>query len=150
MAADVGSPAPSFTLPSTEGETSLEAYRGQVVVLVFYPGDDTAVCTKQLTTYNDDLSSFEGLGAQLLAISPQSVESHERFSGKQGGFRFPMLADEDKAVFQAYGCVGPLGFARRCIFVIDARGIVRYAHRSLTNITFRSSEELLEAIKSAG
>jgi peroxiredoxin Q/BCP len=150
MAAEVGSPAPPFTLPSTDGELSLEKYRGQVVVLVFYPGDDTAVCTKQLNTYQGDIGSFEGLGAQLLGISPQSVESHEKFSCKQGGYGFPLLADEDKAVFKAYGCLGPLGFPRRSIFVIDQKGIVRYAHRALAGLTFRSTEELLEAIKSAG
>ena len=151
MAAEVGSPAPEFTLPATgDAEISLEKYRGQVVVLVFYPGDDTAVCTKQLNSYQGDLSSFDGLGAQLLAISPQSVDSHEKFSCKQGGYGFPLLADEDKAVFKAYGCIGPLGFPRRSVFVVDGKGIIRYAHRALAGLTFRSSEELLEAIKSAG
>jgi peroxiredoxin Q/BCP len=150
MAADVGSPAPHFRLPSTTGTIGLADFAGQVVVLVFYPGDDTPVCTRQLNSYQGDMSSFEGLGAQMLAISPQSVQSHEQFSCKQGGYDFPLLADEDKAVFKAYGCLGPLGFPRRSIFVIDGRGVVRYAHRGLVGLTFRSSDELLEAIKAAG
>jgi peroxiredoxin Q/BCP len=150
MAADVGAPAPRFSLPSTAGTSSLDEFAGKVVVLVFYPGDETPVCTRQLNSYQGDLSSFEGLGAQILAISPQSVASHEQFSCKQGGYDFPLLADEDKSVFRAYGCLGPLGFPRRSIFVIDGRGIVRYAHRGLVGLTFRSSDELLEAIKAAG
>lgn len=149
MAVEVGSPAPDFTLPSTIGDVSLSTYRGRVVVLVFYPGDDTPVCTRQLHSYQDDLSSFEELGAQLLAVSPQSVESHEQFSCKQGGFAFPMLADEDKAVFGLYGCLGPLGFPRRSVFVIDAEGVIRYAHRAIAGLTFRSTGELLEAVKAA-
>jgi len=151
MAADVGSPAPGFKLPSTAGgDLSLEDLLGKVVVLVFYPGDNTPVCTNQLNSYQGDLASFEGLGAQLVAISPQSVKSHEEFSCTQGGYGFPMLADEDKGTFKAYGCLGPLGFPRRSIFVIDSAGIVRYAHRSLTGLTFRSSDELVEAVKAAG
>ena len=66
-------------------------------MLVFYPGDDTPVCTKQLNTYNDDISSFSEVGAQVLAISAQDVASHEQFAAKHG-FAFPLLADTDKAV----------------------------------------------------
>ena len=99
----LGDVAPDFTLPGTDDrEYSLSEYRGQPVVLVFYPGDNTPVCTMQLNTYNSDLSEFEDLGAQILAISPQSVESHERFSNVHG-FRFPLLADEGMAVGRAYG-----------------------------------------------
>ena len=98
----VGDRAPDFTLPGTGGqEHSLAEYRGKPVVLVFYPGDDTPVCTKQLNAYNDGLAQFTDLGAQVLAISAQDVDSHDRFSAKHGGFEFPLLADTDKAVASA-------------------------------------------------
>src|SRR5690242_7797487 len=81
VAVAVGDQAPDFTLPGTgDRDYHLADYRGQTVVLVFYPGDETPVCTKQLTTYSDDISSFRSLGAQVLAISAQDVASHERFS----------------------------------------------------------------------
>lgn len=145
----VGESAPPFTLAGTGGrEYSLSDYAGQVVVVVFYPGDDTPVCTKQLNSYNDDLGQFEGLGAQVLAISAQDVASHERFASKHG-FEFPLLADTDKAVAGAYGTLGPLGFPRRSVFVIDAAGIVRYAHRAIAGLTFRPVSELVDAVRSA-
>jgi peroxiredoxin Q/BCP len=156
MAADVGSPAPEFTLAGSDGseagrrDYSLSEYRGQPVVLVFYPGDATPVCTRQLNTYTEDIDSFTSAGAQVLAISPQSVASHDDFSCKQGGFAFPLLADTDKAVGEAYGILGPLGFYRRSAFVVDGEGILRYAHRAVAGLTFRSTDELVAAVKAAG
>ena len=155
MAAEVGSPAPEFTLPGSDStdagrrDYSLSDYRGQVVVLVFYPGDNTPVCTRQLNAYTEDIESFEEAGAQVLAISPQSVQSHDEFSCKQGGFGFPLLADTDKSVGEAYGILGPLGFYRRSAFVVDGDGVVRYAHRAVAGLTFRSTRELVEAVKAA-
>ncbi|MEN9792553.1 MAG: hypothetical protein RL330_631 [Actinomycetota bacterium] len=146
MAVQVGDKAPDFTLPGTGGRSySLAEHRGHPVVLVFYPGDDTPVCTKQLVSYNSELSRFEGVGATVLAISAQDLESHAEFSGKHG-FGFPLLADTDKAVATAYGTVGPLGFPRRSVFVVDGEGIVRYAHRAIAGLTFRPVEELMEAL----
>ena len=145
----VGERAPEFTLPGTGGRTySLSEFTGQVVVLVFYPGDDTPVCTKQLNSYNDDLGRFEALGAQVLAISAQDVSSHEQFSTKHG-FDFPLLADTDKVVAGSYGTLGPLGFPRRSVFVVDAAGVVRYAHRAIAGLTFRPVDELIRAVEAA-
>jgi peroxiredoxin Q/BCP len=147
----VGDKAPGFTLPGTGGrDYDLESYRGRNVVLVFYPGDNTPVCTAQLTTYTRDISQFSELGAQVLAISPQSVESHEEFSARHGGFAFPLLADVDKTVAAAYDVLGPVGFYRRCTFVIDADGIVRYAHRALAGLTYRPVAELVEVLAALG
>jgi peroxiredoxin len=141
--------APDFELPGTGGETyALSEYRGGPVVLVFYPGDDTPVCTTQLITYTNDIGRFDGLGAQVLAISPQDVESHERFAGAFG-FAFPLLADVDREVARAYGVLGPLGFYRRSVFVIDGRGVIQYAHRATSGLTFRSTDELVEAVAAA-
>jgi peroxiredoxin Q/BCP len=150
MPPNVGDPAPEFELPGTGARKySLSEYRGQPVVLVFYPGDSTPVCTRQLNEYTNDMDKFSEVGAQVLAISPQSVESHEGFAEEQGGFGFPLLADEDKAVGSAYGIIGPVGFYRRSAFVIDRDGIVRYAHRAVGGTTFRSTNELVDAVRSA-
>jgi len=149
MAISIGDLAPDFTLPGTGGrDYTLSSYRGQPVVLVFYPGDDTPVCTKQLNSYNNELSAFDTVGAQVLAISAQDVSSHEEFSSKHG-FQFPLLADTDKAVAGLFGTVGPLGYPRRSVFVIDAQGIIRYAHKAIAGLTFRPVEELVAAVEAA-
>ena len=143
----VGDPAPDFTLPGTgSSDYTLSSYRGRRVVLVFYPGDNTPVCTNQLTTYTKDVGRFEALNAQVLAVSPQDVPSHETFSCRQGGFGFPLLADCTKAVGRAYGVIGPIGFYRRSVFVIDEAGTIRYAHRALAGLTFRPVDELIAAL----
>jgi len=149
MAISVGDLAPDFTLPATGGKSvTLSSFRGQPVVLVFYPGDDTPVCTKQLNSYNNELSAFEGVGAQVLAVSAQDITSHEQFSSKHG-FAFPLLADTDKAVASLYGTVGPLGFSRRSVFVINAAGAITYAHRAIAGITYRPVDELVAAVEAS-
>ena len=148
MSADVGQAAPDFTLPGTGGQDyTLASYRGQPVVLVFYPGDNTAVCTTQLKKYTADFDEFEGVDAQILAISPQDVKSHEGFSQKHG-FRFPLLADTDKAVAGLYGTLGPLGYPRRSVFIVDKHGVIRYAHRAIAGLTYRPVSELVEVLSS--
>lgn len=143
---DVGDAAPDFTLPGTGARSySLSQYRGSPVVLVFYPGDNTPVCTKQLCRYNDELSQFSGLSAQVLGISAQDVASHEKFAAKHG-FKFPLLADVDKAVHRAYGVLGLMEMPRRSVFVVDGAGVIRYAHRAVVGVTFRSVGELVNAI----
>jgi peroxiredoxin Q/BCP len=145
----VGDEAPGFTLPGTGGrDYALADERGHVVVLAFYPGDDTAVCTTQLASYNTGLDQLTDLGAHLFGLSPQGVPSHEAFAAKHG-FLFPLLADEGKKVGEAYGILGRLGFYRRSIFVVDAAGIVRYAHRSLVGTTFKRTDELVTAVHAA-
>ena len=147
MAIGVGDRAPDFTLSGTGGQQySLAEFRGKPVVLVFYPGDDTPVCTKQLNSYNDGLSQFTDLGAQVLAISAQDVDSHDRFSAKHGGFAFPLLADTDKAVAASYGTLGPLGFPRRSVFIVDGDGVIRYAHRAIAGLTYRPVSELVSLL----
>ena len=143
MSLGVGDQAPDFTLPGTGGrEYSLSEFRGQPVVLVFYPGDDTPVCTKQLNTYNDDLEQFSDMNAQVIGISAQDVGSHDAFANKHG-FAFPLLADTDKTVAGLYGTLGPIGFPRRSVFILDAEGTVRYAHRAIAGLTFRPVGELV-------
>lgn len=143
MSLGVGDAAPDFTLPGTGGrDYSLAEFRGQPVVLVFYPGDDTPVCTKQLNSYNDDLGQFSEMNAQVIGVSAQDVSSHESFAGKHG-FDFPLLADTDKHVAGLYGTLGPIGFPRRSVFIVDGDGVVRYAHRAIAGLTFRPVKELI-------
>ncbi len=147
MTLKVGERAPDFTLPGTDDrEYSLSQYRGRPVVLVFYPGDDTPVCTKQLNSYNDGIDQFAELDAQVLGISAQDVASHEEFSDKYG-FAFPLLADVDKHVAALYGTLGPIGFPRRSVFIVDGEGIIRYAHRAIAGLTFRPVSELIAELE---
>jgi len=149
MSIGIGDTAPEFTLPGTGGRSySLSQFRGAPVVLVFYPGDNTPVCTKQLCNYNDELSQFAGVSAQVLGISAQDVASHEKFSAKHG-FKFPLLADVDKSVHRAYGVLGVMDLPRRSVFVIDGGGTVRYAHRALVGVTYRPVDELVAAINAS-
>lgn len=152
----VGDRAPDFTLPGTEGtpeshrDHTLREYAGRPVVLVFYPGDSTPVCTRQLNTYTAEIEAFRGVDAQVLAISPQSIASHDAFAAAQGGFRFPLLSDDGKRVGRRYGILGPVGFYRRSVFVIDGAGVVRHAHRAVAGLSFRPTSELVAAVAAAG
>jgi peroxiredoxin Q/BCP len=144
-----GDQAPDFCLDGTGGHTyCLHDHRGEPVLLVFYPADNSPVCTQQLRSYSEDLNEFEDLGAAVLCVSPQDVASHEAFAAAQG-LRLPLLSDEDKAVGRAYGILGPLGFYRRSVFVIDREGVIRFARRSLSNLTYLPTAQLVDAVRAA-
>lgn len=146
MSIKVGDIAPAFSLPGTGGRNySLSEFAGKPLVIAFYPGDDTPVCTKQLNSYNDGFEEFENLDAAVVGISAQDVSSHEAFAAKHG-FRFPLLSDVDKTVAAAYGTLGPLGFPRRSVFVVGADGRLTYVHRALAGVTYRSVQEITAAI----
>jgi thioredoxin-dependent peroxiredoxin len=159
---DVGDTAPDFELPGTDGKTyRLSDYRGGNVVLAFYPGDATRVCTKQFCSYRDNAEQLDELDAEVLGISPQSVDSHERWT-KEQELNVPLLADEDLGVSRSYGVtawLGPLArltevkgetvdgrYVMRAIFVIDAEGIVRHKHVSRTGSTYQSVDDLEQAV----
>ncbi|HWA53058.1 MAG TPA: peroxiredoxin [Solirubrobacterales bacterium] len=158
---DVGDAAPDFELPGTEGQSfRLSEHRGKNVVLAFYPGDATTVCTKQFCSYRDNADKLDGLNAEVVGISPQSVDSHERWVEEQE-LNVPLLADEDLAVSKSYGVTGWLGplarftelketpggrYVQRAIFVIDAEGIIRYRHVSRTGSTYQSVEDIERAL----
>ncbi|MGH3301910.1 MAG: peroxiredoxin [Streptosporangiaceae bacterium] len=140
---EIGQVPPDFTLPGvelTDGQVSqtehtLSQQHGQPLVLAFYPGDNTAVCTKQLCSYTSGLESFTGFGAQVWAISPQGLASHEQFARKYG-LAFPLLADEGLAVSRRYGiALGGLGL-RRSVFIVDGDGVLRWKHVTLVGLTF--------------
>jgi thioredoxin-dependent peroxiredoxin len=146
---DVGDAAPDFELPGTGGRTyKLSDYRGRKLVLAFYPGDFTAVCTKQFCSYRDQGEKLDQIGAEVLGISPQSVESHERFT-QEKSLNVPLLADEDKSVAKAYGVLaGPM--VRRAIFVIDEQGIIRHRKVTLVGLSFESVDDLEQAVAAVG
>ena len=128
-----GQRAPDFTLPAIGSKTvSLTEYRGKrAVILYFYPKDDTPGCTKEACFFRDLQSEFEAAGAVILGVSTDSVKSHENFA-KKYHLPFPLLADEDKAVVNAYGVwkqkqnYGKTYFGvERTTFLIDKDGIIR-------------------------
>ncbi len=148
MTAEVGEVAPNFSLKGTGGKTySLSDYLGSPLVLAFYPEDFSPVCTKQLNAYSSSALDFTELNAKVLGVSPQSSESHDAFA-ERVGITIPLLADTDKEVARSFGVLGPLGFYRRSVFVIDGDQVIRYAHRARAGLTFRSSTELLEVVRS--
>ena len=145
----VGSPAPPFTLPGTGGRSySLDDFAATGVILAFYPGDFTPVCTKQFCSYRDDGDRIEALGVSMVGISPQSVDSHERFS-RRHGLTVPLLADTDKRVAKAYGVLGPGGLVRRAIFLVDGGGTVRYRHVALFGLRYQDVGDLERAVRQA-
>lgn len=142
---DVGDSAPDFSLPSTEGTISLsERLKQRAVLLVFYPGDDTPVCTKQLCDYRDHLGEFSDLGVDVLAINPQSLKSHERFA-KKHSLPFPLLSDPDKSVCRDYDAVGFLGMTRRALVLIGRDGKIRW-RRTDFPVFRRTAEQLRQVI----
>ncbi|MFE5329740.1 peroxiredoxin [Embleya sp. NPDC056575] len=152
---DIGAPAPDFTLDAvrlTAGEAireplTLSAQRGRPVVLAFYPGDDTAVCTKQLCSYSSGFEQFTDLDAVVWGISPQGLDSHERFARKHG-LRMPLLADTEHRAVESYG-IGMGGKAlRRAVFIVDARGVLRWKHVALVGLTYRGVDTLTAQLKS--
>lgn len=143
-----GDLAPDFELPSTEGPQKLSAHRGEPVVLVFYPGDFTPVCTKQLCSYRDAFSDLKGTGAKVLAISPDSMESHERFK-KEKELPFPLLSDEKGEVSKAYGLSGLLVKTKRCLIVVGPDGKITFRKDEPLSLTYRSAKEIQEAVARA-
>ena len=144
---DVGDPAPDFELEGTGEKTyRLADYRGRKVILAFYPGDFTAVCTRQFCKYRDERQRIAAIGVEVLGISPQSVESHERFK-KRYELTVPLLADTDRAVAKAYGvAAGPM--VRRAIFVIDEQAVIRHRHVALVGLTYQDIDDLERAVAS--
>jgi thioredoxin-dependent peroxiredoxin len=144
---EVGDPAPEFELPGTGEHTHrLEDYRGRWLVLAFYPGDFTAVCTRQFCSYRDAADRLDELDAEVLGISPQSLDSHERFRDKYQ-LTVPLLADPDREVIRAYGVLGPGGLVRRSIFIIDPEGIVRYRQVALLGLRYKDADDIGEALR---
>ena len=133
MAIKVGDQAPSFSLySSSKEEVSLQDFERKNVVLLFFPLAFTSVCTEELCTLRDNLSTYNGLNAQVLAVSVDSLFTLDKFKAEQN-LNFPLLSDFNKEVARSYGALyedfvlNMKGVAKRSAFVIDQDGIVRYA-----------------------
>lgn len=142
---ELNSKAPDFSLQSdSDDDYRLSDHAGEKVLLVFYPGDNTPVCTRQLCEYRDGIESFSGLGVSVVGISSDDQESHRDFRNKHA-LPFVLLSDPDLEVAKLYGCKGALGM-KRAVFLIDEKGLVRYAHVEALALFRRKAEELLEVI----
>jgi thioredoxin-dependent peroxiredoxin len=136
----VGEQAPDFELQGTGGPFKLSDHRGERVVLLFYPGDNTPVCTKQFCSYRDRGGDFAALEATVVGISSQDLASHEAFIAKHS-LNVPLLADVEKDVARKYAAVNALG-VKRAVIVIDEQGIVRHRHDHLLGLDYQSVDEL--------
>jgi peroxiredoxin Q/BCP len=144
----IGDPAPDFTLEGTDGAFTLSEHRGERVVLLFYPGDDTPVCTKQFCAYRDAAGEMAELDATVVGISTQALASHAAFTAKYG-LTTPLLADPDGAVSEAYGVLAkPLGIARRTVVIVDEQGRIAHRHGNFLSLSFDDVDELRRALAS--
>jgi peroxiredoxin Q/BCP len=140
----VGQAAPDFELQGTDGPFKLSEHRGERVVLLFYPGDNTPVCTKQFCSYRDRADDFAALEATVVGISAQGVDSHQGFIAKNS-LTVPLLADVDGVVAKLYSAHGRLG-TKRAVIVIDEGGIVRQRHDHLLGLDYQSVDDLKRAL----
>ena len=142
----VNDKAPQFVLSDDQGgQFSLAEQTGQKILLVFYPGDNTPVCTKQLCDYRDGVEAFAGLGVQVVGISDDSAESHRKFRQKHN-LPFTLLTDPGLEVAALYDSKGMLGM-KRSVFLVDEAGVIRYLHIESVALFRRKREELLDAIR---
>ena len=155
----VGQPAPEFDMASTKDleklnqNVKLSDYKGKWLVVLFYPLDFTFVCPTELTTFSDRYEDFEGIGADIIGVSTDSVFSHRawiktpRDKGGVEGLKYPLAADATKSVARDYGVlIEDRGIALRGLFIIDPEGILRYKVVHDLNVG-RSAEETLRVIQ---
>src|SRR5687767_10187374 len=155
----VGQPAPDFDMASTKDleklnqNVKLSDYKGKWLVVLFYPLDFTFVCPTELTTFSDRYADFEGIGADIIGVSTDSVFSHRawiktpRDKGGVEGLKYPLAADATKSVARDYGVlIEDRGIALRGLFIIDPEGILRYKVVHDLNVG-RSAEETLRVIQ---
>jgi thioredoxin-dependent peroxiredoxin len=140
----VGESAPDFELQGTDGAFRLSDHRGERVVLLFYPGDNTPVCTKQFCSYRDHPEALAALEATVVGISAQDLESHRSFIEKNS-LTVPLLADLDGTVARAYSASGRLG-TKRAVIVIDEQGVVRHRHDHLLGLDYQTADDLKAAL----
>ena len=142
----VGKKAPDFTLVTHQGIkiTLSEELKSSSVLLAFYPGDFTPVCTRQLCNYRDRLNDFSNLGIKMLGISANTPESHAKFV-KTYGFHFPLLSDPDKEIARLYNCrsLFMFGGVSRAVVIINRKGVILYHYVEPTVLTRRSADELI-------
>ncbi|GAA0529763.1 peroxiredoxin [Pigmentiphaga sp. GD03639] len=137
MSTAIGRAAPAFTAPSTDGDISLKNLKGRVVVMYFYPRDNTPGCTTEGQNFRDRYAEFQAAGAEILGVSRDTLASHQKFKEKQG-FPFPLLADPDETLCELYGVMKMKNMygkqvrgIERSTFLIDAQGKLRQEWRGV-------------------
>lgn len=148
---NVGGEAPDFTLKDGEGnDWKLSDHRGRTVVLLFYPGDNTPVCTAQLCSVRDHWSEYQATGAEVVGISTDTVESHSGFAEKHQ-LPLRLLSDPDRSVSTMYDMKSWLpGRSARGVVVIDKDGKIAYSKAQSLSLFRPADEDVLEAIKKGG
>ncbi len=145
-----GSLAPDFSLSDGDGATwRLSDHRGKVVVLLFYPGDETPVCTRQMCSVRDRWEDYAATGAEVVGISTDSVESHKQFA-EHHNLPLRLLADTDAKVAGLYNARSIIpGRTARSVFVIDANGVIRYRDVRRIGLLRPKDDDVLRAIREA-
>jgi thioredoxin-dependent peroxiredoxin len=146
----VNEPAPDFTLKDGNGnDWRLSDQRGKVVVLLFYPGDETPVCTRQMCSVRDRWDDYLATGAEVVGISGDSVESHKNFA-EHHNLPLRLLSDSERAVAKLYGAESFIpGRVARAVFVIDGKGILRYRDVRPIGLFKPKDDATIAAIKEA-
>jgi thioredoxin-dependent peroxiredoxin len=141
MLLKTGQNAPAFSLISSTGDTvRLSDFTDKnYLVLIFYPGDETPGCTKQLCAIRNDYALFEAKNARVFGVNPAGIDSHKKFV-KHHGFQFPLLIDENQNTAKLYGC-NSWPMVKRTVYVIDPQGTVVYVKQGMP-----PNEEILQAI----
>ena len=148
IGSSIGDQAPDFMLPDAERKTwRLSEHRGKVVALVFYPKDETPVCTKQMCSMRDNWQEYEATGAEVVAISVGSVESHRHFAERHN-LPQTLLADEKGEVTRLFAMKAMFGGSQRGVIVIDKEGVIRY-RKSVLPVFRPSDDEVIQAIQQA-
>ena len=146
MSLEVGNKVPDFSLVADNGKPfKLSSKIKNKVLLVFYPGDGTPVCTNQFTDYRDNLKKFTEVGVEIIGISTNDTKSHKSFKNDHN-LPFTLLSDLDASVAKSYDCYGWFG-TQRGVYLVDKDLELKYFHVESVSIFKRSAAELLESIK---
>jgi len=142
-----GEEATGFTLEGTHGTFTLSEHRGERVLLLFYPGDETKVCTKQFCSYRDNSEAFDSLGVTAVGISGKDVESKPAFV-ENHELNVPLLADPDfegSKLYDAYS--GLAKMSKRSVIIIDEHGVVRRRHDHAIGLDFQTVDEIRQDLE---
>ena len=148
--ASVNTPAPDFALSDGDGKQwRLSDQRGKVVVLLFYPGDETPICTRQMCSVRDNWKDYETTGAEVVGISTNTVQSHKDFSAHHN-LPLRLLADTERKVADEYGANSIIpGKVARSVFVIDANGTIRHRDVRPLGLFRPKDDQIIKAIRAA-
>lgn len=143
----VGEQAPDFTLEGTSGAFTLSEHRGEKVLLLFYPGDETSVCTKQFCSYRDNAEAFGALGVTAVGISGKDVDSKRQFS-ERNALNVPLLADADFEVAKSYDAYsGLIKSTKRSAVIVAEDGTIAHRHDHAIGLDFQTVADLQQTLE---